>query len=218
VIVTIIPIGFTLLLILIYTVQTAIIRLISQPIGQTTTQFAPSGPYLKVFLVLSFLFLPGISIFIFRTFSCIDVDPEHDGGSYLQADYSISCESNRYRWGRYYANGMIFLYPLGIPGLYFWLLYSNRYAIQARNTQPNQNNPSIDHLQFLFSGYDPLYWYWEVVETIRRILLTGILVLFRQGSGLQLVVAFVISITFLKLYGHFGKLSFIFVVHFHSSI
>jgi hypothetical protein len=32
------------------------------------------------------------------------------------------------------------------------------------------------------------------------------LVLFNQGSGLQIVFAFVISLFFLKIYGYFGEL------------
>jgi hypothetical protein len=165
--------------------------------------------YLKVFLVCSFLALPGISIFIFRTFSCMDLDPSSPGGRYLRADYSISCESSRYEWGKNYAIVMVFVYPVGVTCYYFWLLYAHREAILNRESGTvsfsGKDRPSIEPIRFLFSSYAPQDWYWEVIETIRRLLLTGVLVMFNQGSGLQIVVAFVISLFFVKLYGHFGE-------------
>jgi hypothetical protein len=52
---------------------------------------------------------------IFRTFSCVDVDPNNEiGGSniYLTADLSLSCTSEKYHFGRTWAIGMIFVYPI----------------------------------------------------------------------------------------------------------
>jgi hypothetical protein len=164
------------------------------------------GSYLKVFLVCSFLSLPGISIFIFRTFSCIDIDPDNVGGRYLQADYSINCNSSRYEWGRSYAIGMVFVYPVGVTGYYAWLLFSHKDLIMNRQNQnlSESEKQMIEPLSFLFSAYEPRYWYWELIETVRRVVLTGVLVMFRQGTSLQIVVAILTSLAFMKLYGHFG--------------
>lgn len=70
---------------------------------------------------------------------------------------------------------------------------------------------SIEPLRFLYSSYDPKYWYWEVIETFRRIVFTGVLAVMRQGSGLQIVIGFVVSVLFIKLYGHFGEYMGLFV-------
>ena len=205
--VTVIPVCLTILMIIMYWCHCFFlsIRFKSDSLFQILRNL--SNIYLKIFLICSFLSLPGISIFIFRTFSCIDLDPNNKGGVYLQADYSISCNSSRYLWGRNYAIGMVFLYPIGVTGFYFWLLYRNRKTIKNRKSSScsEEDLKSIEALEFLFNSYEPRYWYWEVVETTRRILLTGIMVLFHQGSSLQIVIAFVMSLLFTKLYGYYGE-------------
>ena len=202
--VTVIPAGLTCLLVSIYYYHYSYLRWYR---SKSKSAESSLRVYLKIFLVGSFLALPGISIFIFRTFSCIDLDPDNEGGEYLQADYSISCESFRYEWGRAYAIGMVFVYPVGVTVYYYWLLYNHRELIKNRKSASlsELDHKLIEPLEFLFSAYEPRYWYWEVIETIRRVLLTGVLVIFHQGSGLQIVAAFVISLVFLKLYGYYGK-------------
>ena len=109
---------------------------------------------------------------------------------------------------------MVFLYPVGVTSFYFWLLYDKRKLIQKRKSKDlsKEDRKSIESLEFLFKSYEPRYWYWEVVETIRRVFMTGILVLFRQGSALQMVIAFIISVLFTKLYGYFSKFLFIIIL------
>lgn len=209
-IVTIVPAILTALWVMMYTCQYSYKRWYQLKPRTDASVVQLYSTYLKVFLVSSFLALPGISIFIFRTFNCQDLDPSSHGGRYLRSDYSISCESARYEWGRNYAVWMVFVYPVGVTCYYFWLLYSHRGAIRNRESVAllsEEDHRSIEPFNLLFSSYQPRYWYWEVIETIRRLLLTGVLALFNQGSGLQIVFAFVISLFFLKLYGYFGELT-----------
>jgi hypothetical protein len=49
--------------------------------------------------------------------------------SYLSSDYTISCHSGEYMFIKIYAAIFIFVYPLGVPLLYFWLLYKARDRI-----------------------------------------------------------------------------------------
>jgi hypothetical protein len=207
VMVTVVPAALTVLWLMLYACQYSYMRWYQLRPRSDRSVVKLYSTYLSLFLVCSFLALPGISIFIFRTFSCIDLDPH---GRYLRADYSVSCDSDRYEWGKKYAIGMVFVYPLGVTGLYFWLLYSHRHVIQNRKPSGDgsfseKHRRAIEPLTFLFSSYQPRYWYWEAIETIRRLSLTGVLVLFAQGSGLQIVFAFVISLLFTKLYGYFGE-------------
>ncbi len=94
---------------------------------------------------------------------------------------------------------------------YYWLLYRHKDLIKNRDSVDisESDRELIEPLKFLFSAYEPRYWYWEVIETVRRVLLTGVLVLIHQGSNLQMVVAIVISLVFLKLYGYFGESQFV---------
>ena len=84
------------------------------------------------FFILFFLYLilTTTSRIIIRTLVC---DDNFDDGSeeahspfykdaYLYADYSISCQTRRYRTARVYAIVMLFVYPIGIPSLYLAIL------------------------------------------------------------------------------------------------
>jgi hypothetical protein len=53
---------------------------------------------------------------------------------------------------------------------------------------------------FLFECYHPRLWYWEIVETFQRLLISGLLVLLTSGSSLQIILGILIALFFLKLY------------------
>jgi hypothetical protein len=86
-------------------------------------------------------------------------------------------------------------------------LYNHKGGIIGRN-DPDVDMPTKVYawpLAFLYKDYQPEFWYWEVVETLRRIAFTGGLVLVWQGSSMQIIVAIVAAIAFIKLYVHYSK-------------
>jgi hypothetical protein len=172
--------------------------------------------YHKAFLVFTYLILPSTSATIFQVFSCKDVDPDNvaSGDDYYMAmDYSVSCSSSKYHFGFAWAIASILVYPIGIPAYYFYVLYNARIDIQHRDdidtitadeAQQSESNmlddPKLQAIQLLFESYQPRYWYWEVIETAKRLLLTGVLVLIVQGSAVQIIVGISFSLFFMKLY------------------
>ncbi|HIB78158.1 MAG TPA: hypothetical protein EYO58_11245 [Flavobacteriales bacterium] len=60
----------------------------------------------------------------------------------------------------------------------------------------------VNHLKFLFDAYHPKYWWTEVMECVRKLLLTGFVVFFYEGSGLQIFASMVISAFFFGIYTH----------------
>jgi hypothetical protein len=103
----------------------------------------------NTFLVLTFFVLPTTSTKILNTFACDEFD---DGTRWLKGDLSIDCDSAthkffeygrasaktpRHRFAlpsqqltllacRFYAAGMILVFPVGIPAMYFALLYKSK--------------------------------------------------------------------------------------------
>ena len=71
-----------------------------------------------LFVVL-FLIYPSTSAAIFATFQCEELD---DGTTWLRADLSIDCQSDKHSlfWG--YAALMALIYPMGTPLLYYVML------------------------------------------------------------------------------------------------
>jgi hypothetical protein len=58
-------------------------------------------------------------------------------------------------------------------------------------------------ISFLWQAYKPQYWYWELVETSRRILLTAVLSIYAAGTTEQPVVGIILAFIFMKIYSHF---------------
>lgn len=172
--------------------------------------------YFSIFLVFTYLVLPGVSIAIFRTFGCTDADPDDavsGNNIYMQADYSISCTSDRYDLGKSWAIAMLFVYPIGVPLYYFYILYNARLEIMNRDSSGSgtyfdsksgsinsRTVHKLEPLKFLYSVYKPEYWFWEIIETFQRLLFTGILSVISQGTSLQILVAMLFACIFIKLY------------------
>ena len=58
-------------------------------------------------------------------------------------------------------------------------------------------------LNFLWEAYKPAYWYWELVETSRRIILTAVFSVCSTGSSKQNVLSIFLAFVFIKTYGYF---------------
>ena len=64
-------------------------------------------------------------------------------------------------------------------------------------------SPSAASLEFLFTAYEPQFWYWEVLETVRRLLLTAVLSVCGQGTSEQYVYGIILAFVFVKLYSYY---------------
>lgn len=166
-----------------------------------------SSIYFSLFLILTYLSLPFVSVSIFQIFSCTDVDPDNvQSGDdlYMSIDYSVSCSSSKYKFGFVWAIISIFVYPVGVPSFYFYVLYSARHDIIGRDPtsmdkDENDRDIRLRPIRLLYEYYEPKLWYWEILETLHRLLLTGVLVVIDQGSGTQVIVGSIIALFFLKL-------------------
>ena len=75
-----------------------------------------------------------VSTTVLRFFNCVEYESVDANGRLttlrvLQADHGISCDSPSYKKWEVYAGIMLFVYPIGIPLLYFAELWYHRKAI-----------------------------------------------------------------------------------------
>lgn len=157
-------------------------------------------------LLLAFLVLVGTSTTLFHYFNCEEF-PEAAGGtdSYLRKDFSIDCNSQRYRDWTPYAVIMILIYPIGIPLTFWVLLMEHRNILRDPiNLQKEKaiNNINIGHVTFLIESYKPEYYYFEVIECFRRLALASAIGLFSDDSPVPVALAVVISFGFSVLFSH----------------
>jgi hypothetical protein len=61
---------------------------------------------------------------------------------------------------------------------------------------------TAERLGFLWGAYKPQYWYWELIENSRRLLLTAVLSVWDSGSSKQNVVGVLLAFAFIIIYGY----------------
>ena len=144
--------------------------------------------YAHLQLIVLFLVLPGVSTTTFRTFLCDTRFVEDKSVSFLEADLTLSCESTEYKQLEVLAFIGLLLYPVGVNALYAGLLFRARDAIQHRD------GAGAEHLSFLFRSYGPKSFAFDVVDSLRRILLSGGLVFIsergRAAGGTMIALFF----------------------------
>jgi len=131
-----------------------------------------------LFMLLTFTFLISTSTAAFQYFKCHEF-PEADGGTrrFLYKDYAVDCDSARYNFYIPYALLMILIYPIGIPLFYSVMLSKQKHVLsdeEAVKREASADFPTIGHLTFLTQAYKSKYFYFEVLECVRRLLLASV--------------------------------------------
>ena len=94
---------------------------------------------------------------------------------YMTQDLSISCTSQRYSNMYLYAVLMIFIYPIGIPLSYLFVLCRAKHYIMfpdeplGSREEESSRTDVLKAMKKLYIYYKPEFWYWEVVETFFRL-------------------------------------------------
>lgn len=81
--------------------------------------------------------------------------------------------------------------------MYFFALYRNKEEISERgdphaaiHKESAKKLLSYEALRFLFKVYEPKFWYWEIIETLRRLFFTSILAFGAVGENTQVVTSY----------------------------
>jgi hypothetical protein len=163
---TLAPIGLSLLILLACVIEYTYRRISFQAAGGDDSDVQDMrekklskviARYLTLFFLLTYLVLPFIATTLFRTFLCTDLDPNDEDSDpddlFLTADMRISCTSDYYKRGVAYAAVMIVVYVVGIPLMYLILLYRSRKEIKERFDPLEQ--PSTPSLPEVGEALDP---------------------------------------------------------------
>ena len=136
-------------------------------------------------------------------------------------DYSIHCDSNEHAAYKLYAYLMIFVYPIGIPMLYYRLLRDvadkldpgqREFTLELKSEDAGQekaleerekleeSDPRLKALSFLYGAYEPRCYWFEVFETLRKLALTGGLVFLRPGTASQIMMSMILCLGSMRVY------------------
>ena len=127
---------------------------------------------------------------------CVDPKKDESCEEYLKADYSINCKGERYK--RLVIVGYCsIVYVIALPAAAFTAIWKRKRA--EKKNESSDTNGSEDQstvqmgLRFLHENYNPRCWYWELVETFRKVILTSGLILLSGESRAYVGLALVLS-------------------------
>ena len=159
---------------------------------------------LPMALRVSFLAFPTVSSLAFKAFRCDDLDANDGlpGPAVMSADYAVVCwdeaghHTEEYQRIRALAYVAIVAYPICVPCAYLFLFWKVRHAVWLEETEPSELASAI---RFLTGEYQKAYFFWELIDVLKKLVLVGFMSLVMPGSISQLMVAFVIVLTFLVI-------------------
>jgi hypothetical protein len=155
-----------------------------------------------VLTVLGYFIYPSANMVFFQTFNCQQIDT----AEYLRSDLGIECSDPTHRSTQVFAALMIMLFSFGLPALYLALLWPHKKGIVAQSGRARAALKDVKMLKFFYIDYKTEYFYWDVLECLRKLLLTGIAVLFVPGSMIQaagsvaVIGVYMVAIASLKPY------------------
>ena len=126
-----------------------------------------------------------VSTSIFRLFDCSEVQGEW----YLTADFTVRCFEGEWNTFMGLAVLGILVFTLGIPLGLFVLLRRNRahlYAEECPAAELAQHAGVKRRLGAVYEAYEPHSYYFDLIDMLRRLLLTGGLIVLGEASNVQI--------------------------------
>ena len=142
---------------------------------------------------------------VLQSYRCVSYD-DSDGFEKVKAqrvlfaDPNVECGSKSYVFMVIYASVNVVIWPIGVPlGITIWLSRISRYlnppgipeaqAIVERQDHKHVVNSAV---AFLALRYKPRYWYFEMLDVARRLMLTCFVLVF---DSLGIFVMFVLAVS-----------------------
>ena len=141
-----------------------------------------------VFLV-AFTLYTGVSTRIFQLFKCRQIQDKW----YLEADFSIDCNDNEYVTHVVFAFFFVYIYVVGLPLVEGVILWRNRRNLYANDCVDAVVQRRMEkEFGSIYAQYNPNTYFFDVIDLVRRLLLTGGLILMGNESVGQLFLGILI--------------------------
>ena len=152
-------------------------------------------------LLILFFAFPPVTSLAFRLFEeCTTFSDElGESQAFLissRKHYAVACPSDELADAQSLAWVAILLYPVGVVVFSAWLLYLGR----ARLLLKEQDTPYTRSIAFLHAPFVPSYFYFDLLELCKKLLLIGFASLIKPGSIMQIMIAVLVSLLFLVLH------------------
>jgi len=148
---------------------------------------------LRGIIVIFYLVLPSISQRIFDARTCevfASNDSKNEFSSYLISDLSVQCHNGdpNYEDLTKVFWALFAIWPVAVPVGVFVLILKIRPSVQS-----NTPTPLAEACQFLWFDYNRDMMFWEVIELVRKISLTCIILFIDPLQGAERILRLVIG-------------------------
>ena len=152
-------------------------------------------------LVVLFFAFPQVTALAFRMFEPCTIFTDEMGETQrflvsYRKHYAVACPSSELTAAQSIAWVAIILYTVGVIVLCALLLYIGRSTLLLEE----EGTPYTRSIAFLHAPFRPTFFYFDLIELTKKLLLIGFASLIEPGSLTQMMVAVLVSILFLVLH------------------
>jgi len=152
-------------------------------------------------ILIFYLVLPSVCQQIFDAKTCQSFasnDTKNELQSYLIADWSIKCENGdaNYEGVQKVFWALFVIWPIAVPVGVFILLMFIRPTVQS-----NKTSSLAEACQFLWFDYNKDMMFWEVIDLVRKISLTGLIIFIDTEEGAKRILRLLVATGICVLYG-----------------
>jgi hypothetical protein len=160
-----------------------------------TSESAKTKLYSLLFMVVYTMYT-GVSTKMFRLFKCREIM----GTWYLTADYRVVCEGEEYTSHVVMAVIGMLVYTLGIPCFIFVVLFRNRKYLHKSRCHEDEMYKHVKvkkEYGSIYSDYTEDNYYFDLLDLLRRLLLTGALIIVGEQSNTQVFLGALLCLLWL---------------------
>jgi len=144
-------------------------------------------------IVIFYFVLPSVCRQIFDARICksfVSNDSDNASTSYLVADWTLKCENgdSNYEGVRQVFWALFILWPVAVPLGIFGLILYIRPSVQS-----NSITPLAEACHFFWSDYDKQMMFWEVIDLVRKISLTGLIIFIDTEEGSERILRLLVA-------------------------
>ena len=142
--------------------------------------------------MLLFIVYPGLTVQVFSLFKCVEIKVNE---FVLEVDPGIQCYDEVWFGMSYAAYTFMIIYVLGIPLGTYIALRLHKNALWDKTDKYH-----VYYMSAFGNLYEPYlhkYYYWDVIDMMRKMIMTGGLILVATGSSAQLLLAEIITLSYM---------------------
>ena len=159
----------------------------------------------KIIITTVLLLYPGICVRTFQVFKCKTLIKTGDlylnspSLSVLQQDFRVGCFSAVHLPYITVAGVALGVYVVSIPLLLFHLLRKSKpFMFLKDETKSTPKYAQVKNSYgSLYLQYEDEYWWWELTVMVKKMLLTGAMVVISPGTSMQILVGLFIAIAYM---------------------